>query len=832
MPRLEPGQLRRTIDPTTLGIERTDQVPPLEGIVGQPRAVASLQFSLQIQDRGFNIYVAGLPGLGKMTAVRSFVEETARRQPTPPDWCYVNNFSDPYQPKVLQLPPGRGREFQQDMRALIARVRREIPKAFESEEYSARRDEIVKALERRRAEIFEQLQQRASQAGFALQPTPIGIVLVPVLGGRPISDAELQALPAAAREELQRRREALQEEAKAALKQVRALERETEEQVRALDRQVALHMVGGLIEDLMEKYASCPEITEHLQAVQQDIVENLEFFKTPHEAPTPGPGGLLPPIPLSVPWSRELFLRRYEVNLLVDNSQQQGAPVVVELNPSYTNLFGKVEKEAQFGALYTDFTMIKPGALHRANGGYLVIPVEDLLRNPLSWDGLKRALRSEQVEIEDLVERLGLVTTKTLRPQPVPLRVKVVLVGHPLWYYLLHAFDEEFSELFKVRADFDTQMPYSEEHVRSVLSFVCRLCQEEQLRPLDAGAAAKLLEHSLRLADDQEKLSARFGALSDIIREANYWAGQDGAAYVTASHVHRALESRVYRSNLLEERIRELIARGILLVDTDGEAVGQVNGLSVIQLGDYAFGRPSRITASVAPGREGIIDIERQVRLGGPIHSKGVLILSGYVAQRYAQDKPLTLSARLVFEQSYEVVEGDSASAAELFALLSALSGLPIRQGIAVTGSVNQHGQIQAVGGVNQKIEGFFDVCRVKGLTGQQGVIIPASNIKNLMLREDVVEAVREGKFHIWAIETVDEGLEILTGVPAGERGPDGRFPEGTVNALVDQRLREFAERVREAPPAAPPKPEERASAEPPRNEEEGSSRPRRGRRR
>ncbi|MDR7415935.1 MAG: AAA family ATPase [Armatimonadota bacterium] len=830
MQRLEPAHLRRTVDPTTLGIESTDQVLPLEGIVGQPRAVESLRFGLQMRDRGFNVYVAGLPGLGKMTAVRAFLEETARRQPTPPDWCYVNNFTDPYQPRVVQLPPGRGREFQQDMRALIARVRREIPKAFESEEYGTRRDEIIKGLERQRSEIFEQLQQRAAQAGFTLQPTPIGILVIPVLGGRPISDAELQALPAPAREELQRRRETLQEEVKAALKQVRVLERAAEERLRTLDRQVALHVVGGLIEDLMEKYASCPEITEHLQAVQQDIVENLEFFKGPSEAPAPAVGGMLPPIPLPVPWSRELFLRRYEVNLLVDNSHQQGAPVVVELNPSYTNLFGKVEKETQFGALYTDFTMIKPGALHRANGGYLVIPVEDLLRNAVSWDGLKRALRSEQVEIEDLVERLGLVTTKTLRPQPVPLRVKVVLVGHPLWYYLLYALDEEFAELFKIRADFDVQMPYDEEHVRSVLAFICKLCQEEKLRALDSGAAAKILEHSLRLADDQEKLSARFGALSDVIREANFWAERDGADRVTADHVRKALESRVYRSNLIEERIRELIARGILLVDTDGEAVGQVNGLSVIQLGDYAFGRPSRITASVAPGREGIIDIERQVRLGGPIHSKGVLILSGYVSQRYAQDKPLTLSARLVFEQSYEMVEGDSASAAELFALLSALSGVPIRQGIAVTGSVNQHGQIQAVGGVNQKIEGFYDVCRVKGLTGRQGVIIPASNVKNLMLREDVVEAVREGKFHIWAIETVDEGLEILTGLPAGERGPDGRFPEGTVNARVDQRLREFAERVREAP--APSRPEERPSGEAPREGEDERPKPGRGQRR
>jgi lon-related putative ATP-dependent protease len=784
---LSPEQLRRTFDPHALGIETTEHIEPLEGIIGQRRAVSALQFGLGIQELGFNIYVAGPPGIGKMTAVRSFLEELARQKETPPDWCYVNNFEDPYQPKALRLPPGWGARFAQDIKNLIEHVRRELPKVFESEEYSARRDEIVKAINQQREAIINRVQEKASQAGFLLQAAPFGILIVPVLGGRPLSDAEFQSLPQAAREDIQRRRDALQEDLKVAMKEIRALEKLAQERLTELDRQVTLYMVGGLIDDLREKYRELPEVLEYLDALQKDILENIELFKGEQKSE-----GELPP------WAKELPFRKYSVNVLVDNSKQQGAPVVVELNPVYHNLFGRIEKETQFGALYTDFTMIKAGSLHRANGGYLVLPIEDVLRSLLSWDGLKRALRSREIFIEELGERLGFIATKSLRPQPIPLDVKVVLVGHPIFYYLLHAYDEEFPELFKVKADFDTRMDASAENIKDFLKFLCTFCQKERLKHLDNTAVAKLLEHAARLAEDQQKLSTHFGAIADIIREANYWALQEGSSHIRARHVQRALDEKVYRSNLIQERIQEMIARGTLLIDTEGQAVGQVNGLSVINLGDYTFGKPSRITASVGAGREGIIDIEREVELGGPIHSKGVLILSGYLAQKYAQDKPLTLTAKLVFEQSYEGVEGDSASSAELYALLSALSGVPIKQGIAVTGSVNQHGEVQAIGGVNEKIEGFFDVCKIKGLTGEQGVLIPKSNVQNLMLREDIVEAVRAKKFHIWAVSTIDEGIEILTGVPAGERGRDGKFPEGTINYLVDQRLREFAECLKE----------------------------------
>lgn len=788
---LAPEQLRRTFDPQTLGITTTEHLQPLEWIIGQARAVSALRFGLDIQDVGFHVYVAGPPGSGKMTALRTFLEEVARRKDPSVDWCYVYNFDDPYQPTVCRLPAGQGRQFQQDIRHLIEHVRREIPKAFESEEYGTRQGEIGKALDRQRSQVLEHMSERARQAGFALQAMPYGLMLVPVIEGRPTSDAELQSLSAAAREELQHRHEALQDELKASLKQIREIERAAQEQLQALDRQVAHYIVSGLIEDLTEQYRGVAEVVRYLTAIEQDILEHIEPFKSPPSLPSaPPPQGF--PVPPS--WGQELPWRKYAVNVLVDHSQQAGAPVVIELNPSYTNLFGRIEKETQFGALYTDFTMIKAGSLHRANGGYLVLPAEDLVRDPISWEGVKRALRSREISIEELGERMGFVAIKSLRPQPIPLDVKVLLVGRPQLYALLHTHDEDFPELFKVKVDFDIRMACNDENVQDFLRFLCTLCCKEGLRHMDRSAVAKVLEQAVRLAEDQTQLSTQFGTLADLVREAHFWARQDEAPFVSAVHVRKAIEEKVSRANLIQEHIQEMIARGTLCIDTTGHAVGQVNGLSVISLGDYLFGRPSRITASVSPGREGIIDIEREVSLGGPLHSKGILIVSGYLAHQYAQDKPLTLAARLVFEQSYEGVEGDSASSAELYALLSALSGVPIRQGIAVTGSVNQHGEVQAIGGVNQKIEGFFDVCQAKGLTGEQGVLIPHSNVPHLMLREDVVEAVKAQQFHVWAVKTIDEGMEMLTGMPAGVRDTAGRFPAGTLNERVDRRLREFAE--------------------------------------
>lgn len=789
MAELPVEKLRRSFDAQSLGFATTEGLPPLEGIIGQPRALEALRFGLGIADPGFNLYVAGPQGSGRTTAVKAFLEEAARQKDTPSDWCYLHNFSDPYRPWACPLPAGRGRELREDMKILVDRARREVPLAFESERYSARREEIVAALNRQREKAFTELGQEAQAAGLTLQATPMGILILPMVEGRPLSDQEFLALPETVREALRRRREALEEKLNETMKQIRELEKVAQEQLQKLDREVAFYVVGGLLAELLEKYQPFPRLVSYLEAVREDIIRNLDVFRQRQAAAAAaGP---------QAPWVEDIPFRKYEVNLMVDNSGRQGAPVVLELNPTYNNLFGRIEKETQFGALNTDFTLVRPGSLHQANGGYLVIPIEELLRNLFAYEGLKRAVRNREVIIEEMGERLGFLAAKSLRPEPIPLAIKVVLIGSPLLYHLLYALDEDFNELFKVKVDFDSRMDNAPQNIRDYVGFICTLCRKENLRHLDSEAVAKIIEHSSRLADDQEKLSTRFGEIADVIREADFWAGQDGSAQVSGRHVHKAIEAKVYRSNLIQERIQEMIERGTLLIRTTGEAVGQVNGLSVINLGDYAFGRPSRITASIGLGRGGVVDIEREAKLGGPIHTKGVLILGGYLAQKYAQDKPLSLSARLVFEQSYEAVEGDSASSAELYALLSALAGLPIKQGIAVTGSVNQRGELQAIGGVNQKIEGFFDVCKVQGLDGEQGVLIPEANVKNLMLREDVLEAVRDGQFHIWAVRTVDEGIELLTAVPAGERGPDGTFPEDSVNGRVDRRLREMAQGLR-----------------------------------
>jgi len=783
-------KLRKVCDPSILPCERTEEIPPLEGIIGQERAVRALKFGLEIKERGFNIYVAGLPGTGKTTAVTSFLEEIAKSKPVPSDWCYVNNFQDAYQPKALKLPPGKANQFKRDMKTLIEDARREIPKAFESEDYAARRESVAKRLDSRRKELLNRLGENARKQGFLFQVTPMGILLIPIVDGKTLSDEEFLALDPKIRAKIQERREKLEAEVSTASRQLRDLEKELKELLLKLNRDVALYAIGHSISDLMEKYKDFPEVTAYLKDVQEDLVGNLDQFKREPTAQQQ--------FPFPVPWMREAQFRKYEVNVTANNSALQGAPVVIEMNPTYGNLFGKIEKEAQFGALTTDFTMIIGGSLHKANGGYLVLPVEELLRNLFAYDSLKRALKNSEIAIEEAGERLGFITTKSLDPKPIPLDLKVVLIGNPFTYQLLYAYDPEFKELFKVKADFETRMDRTEENMRKYTAFVCTLCRKEKLKHLDASGVAKLIEYSSRLAEDQEKLSTEFAQIADIVREANFYAAQEDSPYINASHVKKAIEEKIYRSNLIQEKIRELIEKQILLIDTSGEIVGQVNGLSVISLGDFAFGRPSRVTASIGLGREGLIDIEREVKLGGPIHSKGVMILSGYLAGKYAQEKPLSLSARLVFEQSYEGVEGDSASSTELYAILSSLADLPIKQSLAVTGSVNQKGEVQAIGGVNEKIEGFFEVCKAKGLNGQQGVIIPMSNVQNLMLKEEVVEAVREGKFHIYPVRTIDQGIEILTGVKPGSRREDGTFEEGTINYRVDMRLRNMAERLRE----------------------------------
>lgn len=790
---LRPDQLRRVCEPTSFDCQTTAELRAAEGLIGQPRATAALSFALGMPDRGYHIFVAGAAGVGKMTAVNAFLTEAARTRPTPDDWCYVYNFRDPERPRALRLPPGVGQQLKRDVERLLVAVQRQLPRAFESDEYTRRRDAVTKRFEEEREARLAHLSERARAEGFLLQASPMGLLLVPLMAGRPMREEEFAALTPELRASWQRRQAQLEDEIAATMKSLRQKEREVREQLERLDHDVAQYAIGGLLEDLAERYADYPAVVEYLAALRDDLVKQVDLFRMPPEA------AATPPLAALQAWQREQALRRYQVNVLVNRSGMQGAPVVHEMHPTYQNLIGRIDKEAQFGVLVTDFTLVRGGALHQANGGYLVLQAEDVLRQPLAWDGLKRALRNRSVTIEEPADWLGLAAARTLRPEVIPLDLKVVLVGEPYIYYLLHALDPDFRELFGVRADFDLRIPRTPENERRYAEFVCRLCAEERLRPFDRTALALIVEHGARLAEDQEKLSAQFGDIADVVREADYWAGQAGAGTVTAAHVRQALEQQVYRSSMLEERIRELIARGTLRVDVDGLAVGQVNGLAVHTLADYSFGRPTRITAAVGVGREGVLDIEREAELGGRVHRKGVLILAGFLLDRFAQTQPLTLHARLAFEQSYEEVEGDSASSAELYALLSRLADVPIKQGLAVTGSVDQRGTIQAIGGVNEKIEGFFAVCKAKGLTGEQGVLIPTANLANLMLKEEVVEAVRAGQFHVYAVGTVDEGIELLTGVPAGTRQPDGTYPEGTINARIAARLREMVQALRAA---------------------------------
>jgi lon-related putative ATP-dependent protease len=787
--KLDHGDVRRICDPASLGFASTETLEAPIAIIGQNRALKALQFGLQIQNSGFNIYAAGMPGTGKMTAITGFLERVAKEKETPADWCYVHNFDDPYRPKALKLAAGQAVQFQRDMRRLIETAQTDIRKAFDSEDYSKRREATAKAFNENRERLFSQLNQLAHDNGFGIQMSSMGILLVPIVDGKPLSEQEVLALSPEEKEGLSRRQENIQGHIKEAVTHLRSYDREIKEQVEKIDREVVQFILQAFVEDMERKYQDTPSVSEYLEAVGNDIIENRDLFRSPPEA-TEGN-------PFAARALSDAF-KKYQVNVLVDNTNVKGAPVVTEMMPTFNNLIGRMEKEAQFGALTSDFTMIRPGSIHRANGGYLVIRMEDIAQELMAWDGLKRCLRERKIIVEEMAERLGFLTVKTILPEPIPLKIKVILIGDNFYYHMLYRYDREFPELFKVKADFDSWMDRDDETTRLYAATLCSVCAKDNLRHLDSSAVAKIVEHSSRLAEDQRKLSTRFAEIADIIREANYWAGARDKPLIGGEHVSHAIEQKVYRSNLIQERVREMIEEGVLKIDAEGEVVGQVNGLSVMDMGDLSFGRPTRITASTAVGPEGVVDIDREAKLGGPIHTKGVLILGGILAERFAGNMPLSLSARLVFEQSYGEVEGDSASSAELYALLSSLANLPVKQSIAVTGSVNQKGQVQAIGGVNQKIEGFYDICKAKGLTGQQGVVIPSSNVHNLMLREDVVEAIRESRFSIYSVDSVDEGIEILTGITAGKRLDGGKFEEGSINDRAQLRLEQLARVMRE----------------------------------
>lgn len=788
---LTPDVLRKICPPESLPFEGTDELKPLEEVIAQDRAVEAITFGVGIRSEGFNLFVLGPAGTGKTTAIKRFLASEAAKLQTPPDWCYVNNFADPQRPRVLCLPPGRARLFQADCERLLAELKTGVPRAFESEAYEQNRQTILEELQKQTSDELESLRKRAEEFGFGLGKTASGFIIIPMFRGKPLKPEGFEGLDEETKQQVNLRLEEVQKDLAATRRRIRDLEREAKNRLEGMDREVATSAVDHLIEEVKERYADHAAVQAHLEAIREDVIADVDLFRR-EQSGTQGP----PELTAMLRQGLDPF-DRYRVNVLIEHREDGGAPVVVESHPTCQNLVGRIEHQVHMGALYTNFLMAKGGALHRANGGFLVLEAMELLKQFFAWDQLKRTLKNRRIRIEEPGEQFRLYSTVTLEPEQIPLHVKVVLIGSPWLYYLLHAYDPEFQELFKVQAEFSDRVARTPDTILAFARLLSTSCGAEGLRPFDREAVAKLVEHSSRLVEDQEKLATAFSHLLDVAREACFLAGQNGHQRVMAEDVQRAIYGKIRRANRLEEWLQDMIAEGTILVDTDGAVVGQVNGIAVIPLGEHHFGKPSRITARTFLGRGGIVDIEREARMGGRVHSKGVMILSGYLGGRYVQQAPLALSASLAFEQVYEEVEGDSASSAELYAILSSLSGLPIKQWFAVTGSVNQRGEVQAIGAVNAKIEGFFDVCRARGLTGEQGVLIPASNVRHLMLREDLVEAVAAGQFQIFPIRTIDEGIALLTGRDAGERGPDGTFPEGSVNGLVQGRLREMAEQAR-----------------------------------
>jgi lon-related putative ATP-dependent protease len=785
---LKPENLRAVCDPDSLGFETTLDVTPLkEKVVGQDRVVTALEFGLGIKDLEYNIFVAGPPRANKTETIMSYVSELAAAMPVPPDYIYVHNFKEGDRPSALELPAGKGRVLKSDMEELIATLRVRIPEVFESEDYSNRREALVHTFTQERNAILQELDAKATEEGFILNISPTGLMIFPGKEGKPMGEEDLKALNDEAREALRQKSTALHTEMNEAIRRIRKMEKEFQEREKKLDQDVALYVVGHLMEELREKYKNLRQILEYFKEVQEDIIKNIDDLKRRPGAPSP--------FPFPTP---EPTFTQYQVNVLVDNSDTKGAPVILEGNPTYPNIFGAVERRAQFGALVTDFTLIRSGSLHRANGGFLIMEALPLLRWYFSYEALKRCLKEGEIKIEDLAEQFGLITTRTLQPQPISLNIKVIIIGDPYIYQLLYIYDEDFTKLFKIKAHFDWRMRKTDDHLQKFCALVATYCQEHKLMPVHKTGIARLVEYAGELAGHSRKLTLQLKEVLDVLKEANYWARSNTHEVIFGSDVEKAIREKIYRSDLPEEKMQEFIEEGMLFIETAGGVVGQVNGLSVYLLGDHAFARPSRITATVALGKEGVLAIDREAQLAGNIHNKGVLILAGYLKSRFAQDKPLTLSASLTFEQSYGMVEGDSASCAELIALLSVLADAPLKQNIAITGSVSQRGEVQPIGGVTWKVEGFYKVCKARGLDGSQGVIIPKVNVQDLMLDKEVVEAVKEGKFHVWAVGHADEALELLTGLPAGKRLEDGTWEPDTVNFKVDQKLRQLMELARE----------------------------------
>jgi lon-related putative ATP-dependent protease len=789
---LSASELRKKCDPSVFKFHDTSVLTPSRELIGQKRASEAAEFGLSIQLDGYNIYMAGQPGEGKTRYALDSAQRQARFMPVPDDWCYVYNFEDSNRPSAINLPAGMGREFKKDMEDFVKVIEQEISKAFDGDEYEEERSRIIKEFRDKKDEYVLRLSNEAAERGFRVKLANSGIYFMPIVDGEPLSEEEFKALDEEIKIEMSKSSEELQAETTDTIRKIREIEMEAEAAIKEWENQIALYAVGIHIDDMKDKYSLYPLITEFLDRVKEDILNNIDHLVERNYGEDQQ--SMLLQMLMMKKSGEEKPYERYKVNLLVDNSRLHGAPVIVDYNPTFYNLMGRCEYENEFGTMITDHTLIKPGLFHQANGGFLILQINDVLSNPQSFEAIKRTLKTRQIIIENIKEQMGLVAVSALKPEPIPINVKIIFVGSSEIYHLLYNYDRDFKKHFKIKADFDDHMDRTDENTQRLAQYIGAYCNKEGIKHFDKSGVAEVVNYSSWLVQDQNKLTTRFSEIVNILGEAGTWAKIEGSRLVSERHVKKAIAEKKKRSNKYDMELLELIREGTLLIDTDGYMVGQINGLAVINLGDYAFGKPNRITAATYMGRTGILDIEREVETGGTTHSKGVLILSGYIGKKYAQEIPLSLAASICFEQLYSGIEGDSASATELFAILSSLSDLPIYQGIAVTGSVNQMGYIQPIGGATFKIEGFFEICKINGLNGKQGVIIPHQNVKNLVLSDEVVHAVEKGLFHIYPIKTVDEGIEILTGVPAGERLPDGTYPVGTVNDRVYKKLRYFAE--------------------------------------
>ncbi len=789
--RLMPARLRRVCDPKSLAFKTTAELKPFEGLIGQARALEALDLGARIDKPGFNVFVLGERGTARHGTVLSLIDQYAAKMPAPGDWVYVANFVQPDRPRAIALPHGRAQKFKDAMDEAIDELQSLIPTIFESDEYQARRRTAVDSVNHAQEQAFEALSEKARTEHFALLRTPVGFTFAPIVESGVMKPEDFGALPDAERKAIAVKLEPLQTDLAVLLERLPGWERERRQRVTELNREYAQLSVMDVVKDVSRAFADLPDVMSHVETLTQELIRHAGLFRVSSIAKREE---VVPGVAVAdLTTESDPRLRRFRVNLLVGDGAKATAPVVVEDNPSIGNLVGRIEQQAQMGALFTDFTLIRPGSLHLANGGYLLIDARRLLLEPYAWEVLKRCLRARTVTIESPMDRMSIMSTQSLKPDPIPLSTKVILFGDRQLYHSLFEGDPDFAELFKIAVDFEDAVDWSDQSVTDYARLIGSIAKRENLRPLSAEAVAHVIEELGREAEDTSKLSLRIGTLADRLREADFWAAESGHRLIDAADIDRAMAAYVRRHERVSIRSREMIERNIMLIDTTGAKVGQINGLSVMSLGGFAFGKPSRITARVRMGTGQINDIEREVELGGPLHSKGVLILSSFLSSHYALDRPPSLSASLVFEQSYGGIDGDSASSAELYALLSALADVPIRQNFSVTGSVNQRGEVQAIGGVNDKIEGFFELCRSRGLDGTHAVMIPKANEQHLMLRRDVVAAVEEGKFHIFSVASIDEGIELLTGIPAGDRNKKGVYPEGSINRLVEDKLISFS---------------------------------------